>query len=153
MDLESKLGEGTKFILSLPLTLAIIKAMLVLVGEYTYAIPLMNIRETVKINNQDVKHIKDIEIIRIRDEIIPIFRLAKELMIDVQNSEDKGKTSVVIVEGRVKSVGLVVDKIIGEQDIVVKPLGAFVKKTKGIAGATILGDGRVALILDILNIK
>ncbi|MCK4810284.1 MAG: chemotaxis protein CheA [Candidatus Omnitrophica bacterium] len=153
LDLESKLGEGTKFILSLPLTLAIIKAMLVLVGEYTYAIPLMNIRETVKINNQDVKHIKNIEVIRIRDEIIPIFRLAKELNIDAQNSEDKEKTSIVIVEGRVKSVGLVVDKVIGEQDIVVKPLAAFVKKTKGIAGATILGDGRVALILDVLNIK
>ncbi|RKY30371.1 MAG: chemotaxis protein CheA, partial [Candidatus Omnitrophota bacterium] len=154
LDLETQRGKGTKFILTLPLTLAIIKAMLVLVGEQIYAIPLMNIRETVKIREAELKRIKDIEVMRLREEIIPILRLDKELgMKTTVTQEKKEEISIVIVEGRTKSMGLVVDKVIGEQDIVVKPLGSFVKRIKGIAGGTILGDGRVALILDVVNIK
>jgi two-component system chemotaxis sensor kinase CheA len=149
LDLETTPGKGTKFILTLPLTLAIIKAMLVALADQIYAIPLMNIRETAKVNRSSIQLIKDVEVIRLRDEIIPLIRLHKEFGI---SSEDKEFLSIVIVEGRAKSIGLVVDKVIGEQDIVVKPLGSFVKKVKGIAGATILGDGRVALILDVVNI-
>ncbi|MCP4652126.1 MAG: chemotaxis protein CheA [Candidatus Omnitrophica bacterium] len=152
LELESQKGKGTTFILTLPLTLAIIKAMMVVMGKDIYAIPLMNIRETVKVSEDEIKPIKDAEVIRLRDEIIPIVRLGKELEIETTPSED-GQISVVIVEGRVKNMGLVVDKVIGEQDVVVKPLGSFVKKVKGVAGATILGDGRVVLILDIVNVK
>jgi len=150
LDLETHLGKGTKFILTLPLTLAIIKAMLVFLGGQIYAIPLMNIRETLKIKEEEVKIIKDIEVIRVREEIIPLIRLDREFGIKSWR-EDK-IFSVVIVEGRAKSMGLVVDEVIGEQDIVVKPLGSFIKRVKGIAGATILGDGRIALILDVVNI-
>lgn len=152
LEMETRQGKGTTFILTLPLTLAIIKAMLVALGNQVYAIPLMNIRETVKIPAGDIKPIKDIEVIRLREEIIPIMRLGKELGINTEKFQDD-QVSVVIVEGRAKSVGIVVDNVLAEQDVVVKPLGSFLKKMKGITGATILGDGRVVLILDVVNVK
>lgn len=152
LELKTEKGKGSKFILTLPLTLAIIKAMLVRIGDQIFAIPLMSIRETFKINEGEIKLIKDIEVVRLRDEIIPILRLDKEFDITLHDDGSK-ELSLVIVEGRARSIGLVVDHIVGEQDIVVKPLGALVKKIKGVAGATILGDGRVALILDIVNIR
>jgi len=151
LDFETELGKGTKFILVLPLTLAIIKAMLVKVGDQIFAIPLMSIRESVRIRDNEIKTIERMEVIKIRDEIIPLIRLDKELGIVHSKKNDK-LISVVIVEGRVKNLGLCVDSIIGEQDVVVKPLGSMVRKTKGIAGGTILGDGEVALILDIVNL-
>ena len=151
LDLETEVNKGTKFILTLPLTLAIIKAMLVSLGEEIYAIPLMNIRETIKAKEEDIRLIKDIEVIRLRDEIIPVVRLDREFGVKYLRGGEED-FSVVIVEGRTKSIGLVVDSVLGEQDIVVKPLGSFIKKVKGIAGATILGDGRVVLILDVVNI-
>jgi len=151
LDLETEVDKGTKFILILPLTLAIIKAMLVSLGEEIYAIPLMNTRETIKVKEEEIKLIKNTEVIKVRDEIIPIVRLDKEFGIKSLRGKEQ-PFSVVIVEGRTKSMGLVVDSVLGEQDIVVKPLGTFIKKVKGIAGATILGNGRVALILDVINI-
>jgi len=151
LDLETEVDKGTKFILTLPLTLAIIKAMLVSLGEEIYAIPLMNTRETIKVKEEEIKLIKNTEVIKVRDEIIPIVRLDKEFGIKSLRKKEQ-PFSVVIVEGRTKSMGLVVDSVLGEQDIVVKPLGTFIKKVKGIAGATILGNGRVALILDVINI-
>ncbi len=151
LDLETEVNKGTKFILTLPLTLAIIKAMLVSLGEEIYAIPLMNTRETIKVKEEEIKLIKNIEVIKVRDEVVPIIRLDKEFGIKSLRKKEQ-PFSVVIVEGRTKSMGLVVDSVLGEQDIVVKPLGTFIKKVKGIAGATILGNGRVALILDVINI-
>ncbi len=150
LDLETQPDKGSRFILTLPLTLAIIKAMLVNVGKEIYAIPLMNIKEVVKMNSESVKMIGKSEVITLREEVVPLVRLSEELGVE---SFVKEEFSVVIVEGRIKKIGLVVDKIVGEQDIVVKLLGSFIKKIKGIAGATILGDGRVALILDVINIK
>jgi len=152
LEMDTQQGKGTTFVLTLPLTLAIIKAMLVGLGKELYAIPLMNIRETVKLSVSDIKMVKDMEVIRLRDEIIPVVRLAKELG-TVESYADDDQLSVVIVEGRAKSMGFIVDKVISEQDVVVKPLGAFLKRVKGITGATILGDGRVVLILDVVNVK
>ncbi|MFH1338546.1 MAG: chemotaxis protein CheA [Candidatus Omnitrophota bacterium] len=161
LDFETEKGKGTRFILTLPLTLAIIKAMLVKVCEETFAIPLMSIRETIKIEQKELKLIKNFEVIRVRNEVIPIIRLDKELEICTQSrtaQEEKGRQdeqriSVVIVEYGTKSIGLVVNKVLGEQDIVVKPLGSMIKRLKGIAGATILSDGKVALILDVLSLR
>ena len=152
LEMDSQKGKGTTFILTLPLTLAIIKAMLISLGDQIYAIPLMNIRETVKVAADEIKPIKDMEVIRLRDEIIPVLRLSRELGVKSADSDDD-QLSVVIVEGRAKSLGLVVDKVLAEQDVVVKPLGAFLKRVRGITGATILGDGRVVLILDVVNVK
>lgn len=152
LELESQPKKETKFILTLPLTLAIIKAMLVLISKQIYAIPLMNIRETVKIKNKDVKLVNDIELIQLRKKVIPLLRLDKELSIESSRKEND-EIPVVIVEGRLKSMGLAVDKVLREQDIVVKPLGMLLKKVRGIAGATILGDGKVAFILDVVNLN
>jgi two-component system chemotaxis sensor kinase CheA len=116
----------------------------------------MNIRETLKLKPTDIKTLQNFEVIRLRDEVIPIIRLEKELGL-IHSQQDlagatNGKISIVIVEYKQKSVGLTVSQVLGEQDIVVKPLSSVVKRTKGIAGATILGDGRVALILDIMSL-
>jgi two-component system chemotaxis sensor kinase CheA len=157
LDFETKPGEGSRFILTLPLTLAIIKAMLVKVVNEIFAIPLMSIRETIKLKEDEVKMLQNFEVIRVREEVIPIIRLEKELGIPPSEEPEKeklnGRISVVIVEYGQKSIGLTVSQVLGEQDIVVKPLGSLMKRIKGIAGATILGDGRVALILDILSLR
>ena len=152
LEMDTQKGKGTTFTLTLPLTLAIIKAMLIGLGDQIYAIPLMNIRETVKVAADAIKPVKDMEVIRLREEIIPVLRLSRELGIKSADTDDD-QLSVVIVEGRAKSLGLVVDKVLAEQDVVVKPLGAFLKRVRGITGATILGDGRVVLILDVVNVK
>ncbi len=156
LDFETKAGEGTRFLLTLPLTLAIIKAMLVRVRQEILAIPLMNIRETIKVAPNELKVVQNFQVVKVRDEIIPILRMDKELGLPASSgSEETGNEEIplVIIEHERKAVGLLVSKVMGEQDIVVKPLPAFVKKTKGIAGATILGDGRVALILDIMSLR
>ncbi|TBR18850.1 chemotaxis protein CheA [bacterium] len=156
LEFETELGVGSRFILTLPLTLAIIKAMLVKVENEIFAVPLMNIRETIKIEETEIRFLQSFEVIRVRDEVIPIIRLQKEMDIplsgEIKNRFDP-RLSLVIVEYGKKALGLVVSQVIGEQDIVVKPLGSFVKRTKGIAGATILGDGKVALILDTMSLK
>jgi two-component system chemotaxis sensor kinase CheA len=158
LDFQTKVGSGSRFILTLPLTLAIIKAMLVKVGNETFAIPLMSIRETIKIDKKALRLIKSFEVIQVRDEVIPIIRLNKQLEILSSNqttpeeeTHDQ-KLSIVIIEYGTKSIGLMVTRLLGEQDIVVKPLGSMIKRVKGIAGATILGDGRVALILDVMSL-
>lgn len=157
IDFETQLHKGSKFILALPLTLAIIKAMLVKVGEEIFAIPLMSVREIIKIKEEELRVIHSYEVARIRDEIIPIIRLDKELDLTLNLNTKVVATderiSVVFIEYGNKALGLVVSQVLGEQDIVVKPLGSLVKRTKGIAGATILGDGKVALILDTMSLK
>ena len=156
VDFETTVNQGSRFILTLPLTLAIIKAMLVVVKHETYAIPLVNIRETIKIDLTEIKLLQSFEVVKVRDELIPIIRLDKELGIASRSDdreESKDRLSLVICEFGKKALGLAVSHVIGEQDIAVKPLGALIKRTKGIAGATILGDGKVALILDIMSLK
>ncbi|MGE5308836.1 MAG: chemotaxis protein CheW [Deltaproteobacteria bacterium] len=158
VDFETQKGEGSRFILTLPLTLAIIKAMLVKVEEEIFAIPLMNIRETIKLQAKEIRYLQNFEVIKVREEVIPVIRLNKELAIAKaavtgEEQEKDNRISLVIVEYGKKALGLVVSQVIGEQDIAVKPLGSLIKRTKGIAGATILGDGRVALILDIMSLR
>jgi two-component system chemotaxis sensor kinase CheA len=156
LEFETKLGVGSKFTLTLPLTLAIIKAMLVRVGQEIFAVPLMSVREIIKIDEKELKILQHFEVARVRDEIIPVLRLSKELEINIPIAEKSGiddRLSVIIIEYGKRAMGLVVNQILGEQDIVVKPLGAIVKRTKGIAGATILGDGKVALILDTMSLR
>ena len=157
LDFETKIGLGTKFLLTLPLTLAIIKAMLVKIKEEILAVPLMNIRETIKVRPEEIKMVQHFEVLNVRNEVIPVIRMEKELGISGNNGQNTAglneAISLVIIEYEKKALALLVNQIIGEQDIVVKPLPAFVKKTKGIAGATILGNGRVALILDIMSLK
>ena len=146
MRMESETGRGTKFTLELPLTLAIIKCLLVYVGEERYALPLMNILRIVSIESTDIQHIEGNEVFILDNEDIPLIRLR-----DVFNlpPKDDDKLTVIIIERGGEKNGIAVDEIIGQQELIIKSVAKTLKKVKGIAGATILGDGYPALVLDI----
>lgn len=148
IECTTVLGEGSKFIIRLPLTLAIIQALMVEVGKEKYAIPLGNIQTIEDVEYSDIKYVQTNEVINLRGNVIPLVRLRD--ILDVQPLEEKpdSLTVVIIAKGE-KMVGLVVDNLIGQQEIVIKPLGKYININKIISGATILGDGEVALILDV----
>lgn len=150
---DSELGKGSKFKLRLPLTVAIIRAMLVEINKEIYATPIASIVETVKVSKKRIKHIEKFEVINLRDEVLPLVRLEKILgipaLIEKTNNEE---ISIVVVDNGGKKAGLVVDRVVGQQEVVIKTVGALLKGIKGFAGATILGDGRVALILDVATL-
>lgn len=147
VEVRSTLGEGSKFIVRLPLTLAIIQALMVEIRDEKYAIALASIQTIESISTSDIKYVESQEVIHIRGEVIPLIRMDKEL--DFEPKEDGEDLTVVIVQKGDKTAGLVIDNLIGQQEIVIKSLGAYICTTKLISGATILGDGEVALILDV----
>lgn len=147
VEVKNKLGEGSSWIIRLPLTLAIIQALMVVVGDEKYAISLGSIQTIEDILPEDVKLVQNKEVIHIRGTVIPIIRLNKILDIKTE-TENKSSLTVVIVKKGDKQAGLVVDELIGQQEIVIKSMGKFIKVPKVISGATILGNGEVALILD-----
>ncbi|MBP2658309.1 MAG: CheA signal transduction histidine kinase [Firmicutes bacterium] len=150
VDVETKVNEGSKFKIRLPLTLAIIQALLVKVSEEIYAIPLGSIDSTINIIPSDIKTVQNKEVILLRGQIIPIVRLADVLNIpDSDNQHTEEELFVVIVHIGEQRAGIIVDNLIGQQEIVIKSLGKLLAGIKIIAGATILGNGQVALILDI----
>ena len=150
VDVISKRGLGSKIIIRLPLTLAIIQALLVLVGNEKFAIPLNSIREIYNLNPQDIKYVRNQEVTVLRDTVIPIIRLHNVLDTEVTEDDSSKKylTCVVVKKGE-KLTGLIVDSLINQQEIVIKSLGRLLSGIRFIAGATILGDGNVALILDV----
>lgn len=148
VEVETELGKGSKFIIRLPLTLAIIQALMVNIGEEKYAIPLNTIQMIEDIKIDDIKYIQNEEVINLRGQVIPIVRL--DQILDIEKEEEaKDTITVVIVTKGDKRAGFVVDSLVGQQEIVIKTLGKFLTNIKMIAGATILGDGEVALILDV----
>lgn len=149
VDVETKINEGSRFKIRLPLTLAIIQALLVKVCEEIYAIPLGSIDSTISITQNDIKTIQSQEVILLRGQIIPIIRLAKVLESPEECQKQQEELFVVIVHMGDHRAGIVVDNLIGQQEIVIKSLGKLLAGIKVIAGATILGNGQVALILDI----
>jgi len=144
--LNSKVGEGTRVALRLPLTMAIVQAMLVEVGDQTFAIPINNIVEVASIPLEDVSMIGSLEITTLRGNVLPLIRMHDLMQIPDTRAKD---LNVVVVERNSKQVGLVVDNITAQQEVVIKMMGGILKGVKGFAGATILGDGRVILIVDI----
>lgn len=158
LTFDSKLNKGSEFSLRLPLTVAIIKAMLVKVSDEIYAAPIANIAETVKVSKDKIKHIDKFEVINLRDNVLPLLRMDRVLgktRQKLKNSEKESnnvESSIVVVEVGNKKAGLVVDEVLGQQEVVIKSMGALLKGIKGFSGATILGDGRVALILDIASL-
>ena len=147
VEVKTKLGEGSTFTVRLPLTLAIIQALLVTVRDEKYAIALASITGIEDIPVKDIKYVEAKEVIHLRDSVIPLVRLDKVL--DIEPKEDTGENlTVVIVKRGDQMAGLVVDTLIGQQEIVIKSLGKYVSGNKLISGATILGDGEVALIID-----
>ena len=149
VDVETKIDEGSVFKIKLPLTLAIIQAMLVKVQNEMYAIPLGSIDSTINITPNDIKTVQNKEVIVLRGQIIPIARLGEVL--SVPKGEDSGEEDIFVVVVHVgdHKIGIVVDNLIGQQEIVIKTLGKLLSGLKMLAGATVLGDGHVAMILDV----
>lgn len=151
VEVKSNLGEGSKFIVRLPLTLAIIQALMVEIEDEKYAIALGSIQNIEDIPASDVKYVQAKEVITLRGSVIPLIRLDKMLDVerkDPESEEKKTNLTVVIVKKGDNFAGLVVDRLMGQQEIVIKSLGKYINNNKMISGATILGDGEVALILD-----
>ena len=148
VEVETEWGKGSKFIIRLPLTLAIIQALLVVIGREKYAIPLNSTKEIIKITPDQIMMVQKQEVIMIRDTVIPIVRLDKILEIPKDEKTTKQLTVVIVKKGERLS-GFLVDSLIGQQEIVIKSLGKLLSGIKFMAGATILGDGNVALILDV----
>jgi two-component system chemotaxis sensor kinase CheA len=151
IELETEFGKGSKTIIRLPLTLAIIQALLVMVGSEKYAIPLSSIREINNIYPDDIKNVRNQEVILLRDMVIPIIRLHDILGVPPEKADQKQLTCVVVKKGD-KLSGFIVDSLIGQQEIVIKSLGKLLAGIRCVAGATILGDGNVALIIDVNSI-
>ena len=147
VDVETHVNEGSVFKIKLPLTLAIIQAMLVKVQEEVYAVPLGSIDSTINIQPEEIKTVQNREVIVLRGEIIPIIRMEQTLF--VPHVKDSDETFVVVVHAGEAKAGIVVDKLIGQQEIVIKTLGNLFMGLKMFSGATVLGDGRIALILDV----
>lgn len=148
IECKSVLGEGSSFIIRLPLTLAIIQALMVELGNEKYAIPLGNIEMLEDIPVSDIKHVQTKEVINLRGTVIPLVRLGKMLDVEPTDQEEENLTVVIIRKGD-KQAGLVVDNLIGQQEIVIKSIGNYIHCSKMIGGATILGDGEIALILEV----
>lgn len=148
VEVKSKLGEGSVWTIRLPLTLAIIQALMVELGDEKYAIALGSIQTIEDISVHDIKYVEAKEVIHIRETVIPLIRLDKVLGI-VKDEEQPENLTVVIVKKGEKLAGLVVDNLMGQQEIVIKSLGKYINIDKVISGATILGDGEIALILDV----
>ncbi|HWR08204.1 chemotaxis protein CheA [Sporomusa sp.] len=153
VDVETKINEGSKFKIRLPLTLAIIQALLVKVCDEIYAIPLGSIDSTINITPENIKTIQNQEVILLRGQIIPIVRLANVLHSPDTCAHNQDELFVVIVHMGEHRAGIIVDTLIGQQEIVIKSMGKLLAGIKVIAGATILGNGQVALILDVGALK
>ena len=148
VEVRTKLGEGSTWIIRLPLTLAIIQALMVVVGGEKYAISLGSIQTIEDISPEDIKLVQNKEVIHLRGNVIPLIRLDKELDVVSSKGADENMTVIIAKKGD-KTAGLVVDELLGQQEIVIKSMGKYIdNKCKLISGATILGDGEVALILD-----
>ena len=148
VEVKSKLGEGSKFIVRLPLTLAIIQALLVEVHNELFAIALGSIITIEDVPVSDIKYVQAEEVINLRGIVIPLIRLNQILDIEPPDPEPESLTVVIVNKGE-KQAGIVVDNLLGQQEIVIKSLGKFISNSKIISGATILGDGEIALILDV----
>ncbi|MBR2187745.1 MAG: chemotaxis protein CheA [Lachnospiraceae bacterium] len=147
VEVKTKLGEGSTFIVRLPLTLAIIQALMVLVGGEKYAIALGNIQTIEDIPVSEIRLVENKEVIQLRGSVIPIIRLSD--MLDAPEIERDNENLIVVVVKKGDSLaGLVVDELMGQQEVVIKSLGKYINTSRIISGATILGDGEVALIID-----
>ena len=147
ISVSSIKGQGTTFTIKLPLTLAIIQGLLVRVGREVYSIPIANVIESQCISPSEINHIDNYEILNVRNEVISILRLSR--LFNIKESVQTDECYIVIVGSQEKKIGLMVDALIGEEDVVIKPLRDQFTNSPGIAGASILGDGSVSLIIDV----
>jgi two-component system chemotaxis sensor kinase CheA len=148
IDIDSEVGQGTSMKLKIPLTLAIIQALLVGVQEEYYAIPLASVLETVRISKDEIYTVENRSVMRLRDEVLSLVHIGD--IFEVERVFDNSEHAYVVVLGLAESkIGLIVDSLVGQEEIVIKSLGEYLKGIEGIAGATIRGDGGVTLIVDV----
>ncbi|MBF0449481.1 MAG: hybrid sensor histidine kinase/response regulator [Candidatus Magnetomorum sp.] len=156
VDVQSVVGKGTTFRIKLPLTLAIVPSLLVSIGEERFAIPQVNLDELLRIPATQMKErieiVGDAKVVRLRESLLPVLSLSEVLGLKVKKTDEKRAVNIAVVSAGSLKYGLIVDKLHDSVEIVVKPLGRHLKNCKEYAGATILGDGRVALILDVGNL-
>ena len=149
IEIDSEIGKGTSMKLKIPLTLAIIQALLVGVQEENYAIPLASVLETVRISTDEIYTVENKSVMRLRDEVLSLVHIGD--IFEVERIMESGEHAYVVVLGLGASkLGLIVDSLIGQEEIVIKSLGEYLKGIQGIAGATIRGDGGVTLIVDVV---
>lgn len=148
VSVTSRPGQGTRFSVQLPLTLSIISAMLIRIGEEKYAIPLSSIVETLIINRKDIRTVHGNQFVNYRDHVIPVIFLNELLDIQINSVSVNPSLELVVIRKGDKLAAMVVDEFIGQQDIVLKSLGNYLTHLFAVSGATILGDGQVALILE-----
>lgn len=154
IEIKSKIGEGTRFIIKVPLTLAIMPTLMIMVGRQAFALPLVSVNEIFHMDLSRTHVVDGQQCVTIRDHAVPIFELKKWLVRDhsiYKNDPVDGAKEghVVIVSVGTQRVGFIVDQLIGQEEVVIKPLGKMLQGTPGMAGATITGDGTIALILDV----
>ena len=149
VDVETEIGKGSKFSLKLPLTVAIIQSLIVGSGDEVFAIPLASVLETLRISKPDIRTINDKEVISLRDGVLSLVRLTDEF--DIISSDDNDRMYVVVIGLAEKRVGIVVEHLYGQEEVVIKPLGHYLSDIDAVSGATVTGDGKVVLILDIVT--
>jgi two-component system chemotaxis sensor kinase CheA len=149
VDIQSTLGKGTRFIIKVPLTLAIMPTLMIMIGKQTFALPLVSVNEIFHMDLGKSHVVDGQDCIAIRDQAIPLFYLKDWLIKNSSSGSRQQFAHVVIVTVGTRRVGFVVDQLIGQEEVVIKPLGKMLQGTPGMAGATITGDGTIALILDI----
>lgn len=147
VSVSSGLGKGTTFTIKLPLTLAIIQGLLVRVGRQIYSIPITSVIESQRVLQEEIKTIDNYEVMNVRNEVISVLRLSR--LFHIKSTNNDKYCFVVIVGTQEKKIGVMVDSLIGEEDVVIKPLNDQFTNSPGIAGASVLGDGSVSLIIDV----
>ncbi len=151
IEVRSEHGRGTTISIKIPLTLAIIQTLLIRFVNHVFAIPLTSVREIIQVAPNEITTIEGFEVIKFRDETIPILRLDRIFNVD-NHDPAKSPRFLVLAHAGVKTVGFLVEELIGEQDVVIKPLAEHVCRTEGLAGSSILGDGTIAFVMDVAEL-
>ncbi|MDO6823624.1 chemotaxis protein CheA [Marinobacter sp. 1_MG-2023] len=149
LSIVSELGKGSRIIIKVPLTLAIMPTLMIMLGDQSFALPLVNVVEIFHLNLSRTNIVDGRECIVVRDKVFPLFHIKRWLVKGSAGTPDRENGHVVIVAMGTRQVGFVVDQLVGQEEVVIKPLGRGLQGTPGMAGATITGDGRIALIIDV----
>ncbi|MBO6852084.1 MAG: chemotaxis protein CheA, partial [Marinobacter sp.] len=149
LSVESELGKGSRIVIKVPLTLAIMPTLMINLGDQSFALPLVNVVEIFHLNLSKTNVVDGRECIVVRDKVFPLFHIKRWLVKGAQAQQEPENAHVVIVAMGTRQVGFVVDQLVGQEEVVIKPLGRALQGTPGMAGATITGDGRIALIIDV----
>jgi len=149
VSIDSKIGEGTRLSIKVPLTLAIMPTLMVMLADQTFAFPLASVNEIFEMDLTRTNVVDGQEVVTVRDKVLPLYYLKQWLVNTVEEDHQDASAHVVIVTVGTRRVGFVVDQLVGQEEVVIKHLGKMLQGTPGVAGATITGDGRIALILDV----